>query len=141
MPDAADSPVPVLPPATRGAAADLAIAAVDALAELGEAIEDEWTYVTALADAGRAKIRAAAGTDVAAPLAPAAGAAVAAACAEAGRIADPHRAIDWISTLPAVVELALGPTVGAARTTTGAAPASASRPAPADRTGSTPAEG
>ena len=25
------------------------------------------------------------------------------------RIADPHRAIDWLSTFPAVIELALGP--------------------------------
>lgn len=131
MSDAADAPVPVPPPATRGAAADLAAAAVDALAELGETIEDEWTYVTALADAGRAKVRAAAGTDVAAPLAPAAGAAVAAACAEADRIADPHRAIDWLSTLPAVVELALGPTAA------GDGAAAAAGPAPTGRLGPT----
>ena len=45
--------------------------------------------------------------DPAAPLAPDRGAAVAAACAETARIVDPHRAIDWLSTFPAVVELAL----------------------------------
>jgi hypothetical protein len=135
VPDAVDLPVPLPPPATRGAAAELALTAVDALAALGETIEDEWTYVTALADAGRAKIRAAAGTDVAAPLAPAAGAAVAAVCAEADRIADPHRAIDWLSTLPAVVELALGSTAEASRTATAAGTAATDRPGP------TPAEG
>lgn len=113
MPDTADLPIPDSPPATRGAAAALAVAAVDALAELGETIEDEWTYVAALADVGRKKIRAAAGPDNSGTLAPAVGAAVAAACAEAARITDPHRAIDWLSTLPAVVELALGAALAA----------------------------
>jgi hypothetical protein len=107
MPDAApgsDTPAA----ATRGAALDAALAALERLAELGESIEDEWTYVTALADAGRSRLRTAAGVDPAAPLAPDRGAAVAAACAETARIVDPHRAIDWLSTFPAVVELALG---------------------------------
>jgi hypothetical protein len=94
-------------PATRGAALDTARAALGVLAELGETIEDEWPYVTALADAGRARLNAAAGPDPAVPLAPDRAAAVAAACAEIALIADPHRAIDWLSTFPAVVELAL----------------------------------
>ena len=106
------APVPAEPLATRGAALDAALAALDSLAELGETVEDEWTYVTALADAGRARVRAAAGPDPAAPLAPDRGHAVAAACEEAARITDPHRAIDWLSTLPAVVELALGTPTG-----------------------------
>ncbi len=84
------------------------MAAFEALAELGETIEDEWTYVTALASAGRARLRAAAGLVPAAPLAPDRAAAVAAACEEVSRIVDPHRAIDWLSTFPAIVELALG---------------------------------
>ncbi len=96
------------PPATRDAALSAALAALDALAELGETIEDEWSYVTALADAGRARLRAAAGPDVDAALAADRGAAIAAACAETARIEDPHRAIDWLSTFPAVVELAMG---------------------------------
>ncbi len=95
--------------ATRGAALTAALSALDALAELGEAIEDEWTYVTALADAGRARIRAAAGGDLDGPLAPDRAAAVEAASAETARITDAHRAIDWLSTFPAVVELALVP--------------------------------
>lgn len=107
-----DLSAPPEPPATRGAAAVAALAALDALARLGEAIEDEWTYVTALADAGRARIRAAAGPDAAAPLALDRGIAVASVAVEAGRIVDPHRAIDWLSTLPAVVELALGGPAG-----------------------------
>jgi hypothetical protein len=97
------------PPATRGAALAAALAALDSLVALGETVEDEWTYVMALAEAGRARLRAAAGPDPAAPIRLAQGVAVATACAEVARIADPHRAIDWLSTFPAVVELALGP--------------------------------
>jgi len=106
VPDQTPLSVPDLP-ATRGAALDAALAAFDGLAELGETIEDEWTYVTALADAGRTRLRTAAGAEPRAPLSPAAAAAVVAACAEVGRIADSHRAIDWLSTFPAVVELAI----------------------------------
>jgi hypothetical protein len=100
--------------ATRGAALDLAMAALDGLAELGETITDEWTYVTALAETGRARLRAAGGADLTAPLSADRAGAVAAACAEVARIADPHRAVDWLSTFPAVVELALGATDGGA---------------------------
>jgi hypothetical protein len=107
-----DPGVTVPPPSTRGAALDTALAALAALAELGETIEDEWSYVTALTEAGRARLSAAAGLDAAVPLAPDRAAAVAAACAEIARITDPHRAIDWLSTFPAVVELALAAPVG-----------------------------
>ena len=106
MPDTTsgtDAPLP----ATRGAALSVALAALEGLVELGETIEDEWTYVTALAEAGRTRLNAAAGLDLTAPLAPDRARAVVAACAETARIADPHRAIDWLSTFPAVVELAL----------------------------------
>ncbi len=106
MPDAPAGPA-TPPLATRGLALAAALAALDGLAELGETVEDEWTYVTALAGAGRSRLRASAGVDPGAPLAPDRGAAVAAACAEATMIVDPHRAIDWLSTFPAVVELAL----------------------------------
>jgi len=95
-------------PATRGAALERALAAYAALAELGESVEDEWTYVTALAAAGRARMAAVAGRDPGRPLDPVAGTAVVAAATEIARISDPHRAIDWLSTFPAVVELALG---------------------------------
>ena len=98
--------VPV--PATRGAALGVALASLERLAELGETIEDEWSYVTALAEAGRARLGAAAGLDPTTPLTPDRAAAVVAASAETALITDPHRAIDWLSTFPAVVELTLG---------------------------------
>jgi len=114
MPDAAPGS-DTLPATRRGAALSAALIALERLAELGESIEDEWTYVTALAEAGRSRLRTAAGVDTAAPLAPELGAAVAGACAETARIVDPHRAIDWLSTFPAVVELALGTPGGPSR--------------------------
>jgi len=107
MPDP-DAIPPAPTPATRGAALATALAAFDALAELGETIEDEWSYVTALADAGRSRLRAAAGAAVDEMLPADRGAAIVAACGEVARITDPHRAIDWLSTLPAIVELSLG---------------------------------
>jgi hypothetical protein len=100
-------------PGTRGAALSIALAAYAGLAELGETVEDEWTYVTSLAGVGRKRMAAAAGPAVEAPLDPAAGVAVATVAAEARRISDPHRAIDWLSTFPAVVELSLGGWTGA----------------------------
>jgi hypothetical protein len=106
MPDL-DAIPPGLTPTTRGAALATALAALDALVELGETIEDEWSYVTALADAGRARLRAASGS-VDEMLPADRGAAIVAACVEVARITDPHRAIDWLSTLPAIVELSLG---------------------------------
>lgn len=102
-----DPGVTVPPPATRGAALGVALASLERLAELGETIEDEWSYVTALAEAGRARLGTAAGLDPKAPLAADRAAAIATACAETARITDAHRAIDWLSTFPAVVELAL----------------------------------
>ena len=96
------------PPATRAAAVAAAILAFDGLVALGEAVEDEWTYVTDLAAAGRAIIGAATG-DGAAPMDATRADAVVTAAAEIGRITDPHRAIDWMSTFPAIVALALAP--------------------------------
>jgi hypothetical protein len=82
--------------------------ALAALARRGEAIEDEWIYVTDLETAWSARLAevAAARGDERAPAAVAA--AVERAAAEADRIEDPHRAIDWLSTLPQVVLVALG---------------------------------
>ena len=117
-------------PATRGAALDTALAALGALAELGETIEDEWSYVTALADAGRARLNAAAGPDLAAALAPDRAAAVVAACIEIALITDPHRAIDWLSTFPAVVELAFLAPAGSNAVGDAGIGAPAARPAP-----------
>lgn len=95
-------------PATRADALALALAVVDDLASLGESIEDEWTYVTDLAAAGRASLKALAG-EGGSPFPPTFAAALAMAAGEARAISDPHRAIDWLSTFPAVAGLVLAP--------------------------------
>ncbi|HET7495843.1 MAG TPA: hypothetical protein VFJ80_10355 [Candidatus Limnocylindrales bacterium] len=86
----------------------VALDAYDGLAALGEEIEDEWTYVADLTLAWRARLEAVAdarGDETTDPLV---AAAIDGAIAEIGLISDPHRAIDWLSTFPQVVLLALG---------------------------------
>ena len=93
------------------------IAALGRLATLGETIPDEWTYVHDLETGWVARLRAVAAASASA--APASGATPEAAelevaidelVGEADRIADPHRAIDWLSTLPQATLVALGET-------------------------------
>lgn len=85
-----------------------ALDAYGALAELGTDIEDEWSYVTELEAAWRARLGDVA-SERAGEAAPATVvAAIERATDEIGRIEDPHRAIDWLSTFPQVVLLALG---------------------------------
>lgn len=95
-------------PPTIDALVAQALDAYAGLADLGEEVEDEWSYVADLAEAWRGRfdevVAARAGTAVE----PAVAVAVDAACAEVGRLTDPHRAIDWLSTFPQVVLLALG---------------------------------
>jgi hypothetical protein len=79
-----------------------------ALADLAETVEDEWEYVSDLVDAYLPSIRALADENDGRPLAPDQAAAVDEAIAEIGLISDPHKAIDWLSTFPHVVALALG---------------------------------
>jgi hypothetical protein len=95
-------------PTTVRAAIERAVASCEALGLLGEDIEDEWQYVQDLGDAWltRLEATAAARADEAVSLEIAT--AVDRACAEAALITDPHRAIDWLSTLPQVVLVALG---------------------------------
>jgi hypothetical protein len=79
-----------------------------ALATTAEAVEDEWQYVTDLGTVWRgrfAQVAAARGTEQA-PVG--AAEAMTALVAEAGLVTDPHRAIDWLSTLPQVALAALG---------------------------------
>jgi hypothetical protein len=85
-----------------------ASAAYDELAELAEDVEDEWSYVTELADAWRdrlTEVGEARGNEPA-------GAGVAEAAAplptEVAANDDPHRAIDWLTTFPQVLLVALG---------------------------------
>lgn len=96
------------PTATVDAVLERALEAYAALAELGEEIEDEWTYVNDLSDAWRDRIEAVATAAGGRRIDPAAAAAIEGAIGEIARIADPHRAIDWLSTYPQVVLLALG---------------------------------
>jgi len=105
-PESVHSAAAVPSPARAGDLLATALAAFGLLAELGEMVEDEWTYVTKLVEVGRARLRAAVpdGSRLASPETTAA---IHALAAEAGRITDPHRAIDWLSTFPAVAELAL----------------------------------
>lgn len=95
-------------PATIGSAITIALDTYGALAELGEEIEEEWQYVQDIADAWRERLAA---LDVARggeELLPAVAAAVGRLCDEAALIADRHRAIDWLSTFPQVLLVALG---------------------------------
>ena len=84
-----------------------ALTAYDALVVTGESIEDEWTYVQDLSGAWKARLAEVAAARGAEP-AGAAGPAIERAIDEIGRIEDPHRAIDWLSTFPQVVLVALG---------------------------------
>ena len=84
-----------------------AIAAHEGLEATAESIEDEWQYVADLGSAWRSRLRAvgAARTD---DVPEEVTAAIERAIDEAGLVHDPHRAIDWLSTLPQIVLLALG---------------------------------
>jgi hypothetical protein len=93
---------------TVDAAIDRALQAYDALAELSEAIEDEWSYVQDLTGAWRSRLEAVAGARAGEVLDDASHAAIDAAIDEIGRMEDPHRAIDWLSTFPQVTLLAVG---------------------------------
>lgn len=120
---AAEPPADGAPdPAIVSEAIELALGAYEALCGLAETVEEEWTYVTSLAEVGRSRIRKAASPAVAPPpaaspgpapaaaaLPPDRGRAVRVAADEIRAITDSHRAIDWLSTFPAVVELALAP--------------------------------
>lgn len=95
-------------PSTIEAVLDRAVDAYAALADVGEAVDDEWSYIQDLTEAWRERfdeVRAARGTD---PVAPAVAVAIDTAIGEIGLIADPHRAIDWLSTFPQVILIALG---------------------------------
>jgi hypothetical protein len=82
--------------------------AYEDLATLGEDVEDEWSYVTDLRAAWTERldeVEAARGHEAAGP---GVAAAVAVLVLEAAAIDDPHRAIDWLSTFPQVLLVAIG---------------------------------
>jgi hypothetical protein len=85
-----------------------ALTGFDRLALTAEPVEDEWQYVTDLGTVWRARLRAVTEARGAEPAPPGAAEAIDALVVEAGRIEDPHRAIDWLSTFPQVALAALG---------------------------------
>jgi hypothetical protein len=95
---------------TVGDALERAIGALENLGSLGEEIEDEWQYVTDLVAVYRGRLAQVASARAGEPLAPREAFAIDAAIEEAGLITDPHRAIDWLSTLPQVVLFTVGET-------------------------------
>ena len=95
-------------PATVSDLLDRALAGFDSLAATAAPVTDEWQYVTDLDTVWRARLRAVATARGAEPPPPGAEAAITALVDEAGRVTDPHRAIDWLSTLPQVALAALG---------------------------------
>lgn len=107
QPDPREPPDPLLP-ASVAEAVDVARSALAELAAVGEEIDDEWQYIQDLVDAWDGRIAAVGEARGAEALPEDLAAAVVALAAEAGRIADPHRAIDWLSTLPQAVLVALG---------------------------------
>jgi hypothetical protein len=89
-----------------------AVSAYRTLSELAETVDDEWQYVTDLTEAYAASLEGLAAA--AEPLPRGAAEALDEAIEEIGLISDPHRAIDWLSTFPHVVAIALGGDVDAA---------------------------
>ncbi|MEJ7749158.1 MAG: hypothetical protein WKF56_07630 [Candidatus Limnocylindrales bacterium] len=85
-----------------------ALSAYESLTALGEEIEDEWGYVNDLAAAWRERLEAVVTTRGEDVLPPGRAAAIERLIGETERISDPHRAIDWLSTFPQVVLVALG---------------------------------
>lgn len=94
--------------ASVDAVIDRALAAYASLAELGEEIEDEWSYIQDLSEAWRERFEAISAARTGEIVEPETAAAVQVAIDEIGRIEDPHRAIDWLSTFPQVTITALG---------------------------------
>jgi hypothetical protein len=83
-------------------------AAFDVLAATAGPVTDELQYLADLETVWVARLRAVAEARGAEPAPPGAEAAIDALEAEAAAITDPHRAIDWMSTLPQVALAALG---------------------------------
>jgi hypothetical protein len=89
--------------------AERALTAYGELAELGEQVADEWQYINDLVAVHTADLRMLVAADPQRLLSPAAVGALDLAIEETRLIADPHRAIDWLSTFPQIVRLLLAP--------------------------------
>ena len=91
-------------------AIDRILVAYDQLAELGGTIDDEWSYINDLTDSWRARLSEVGDRRGTESVATEIETALDRAVAEIELIRDPHRAIDWLSTFPQVVLLAIGET-------------------------------
>jgi len=85
-----------------------AIAALEMLALTAEPVDDEHQYVRDLVLVWTARLRAVGADRATQAGAPELDDAIDWIAAEAARVSDPHRAIDWLSTLPQVALLAVG---------------------------------
>jgi hypothetical protein len=85
-----------------------ALAGFETLAITAEPVEDEWQYVTDLGTVWKARLTAVSDARGAESAPEGAEAAIEVLVEEAGLITDPHKAIDWLSTLPQVALAALG---------------------------------
>ena len=93
---------------TIGDAIAAARPAYDALTTLAEDVEDEWSYINDLASAWNARLDEVADARGEEPLGDGVAVAVPALIAEVEAVDDPHRAIDWLSTFPQVLLIAVG---------------------------------
>ena len=82
--------------------------AYEELVGVAEEIDDEWSYVNDLSTAWLDRLAVVDDARGGEPVAGGVADAVAALTAELAAIEDPHRAIDWLSTAPQVVLIALG---------------------------------
>jgi len=94
--------------ATVGTLIARTLVAFDGLIATGDQVADEAQYLADLRVVWKGRLIAVGNARRTEPAPPAIEAAVDGVCAEAGRIDDPHRAIDWLSTLPQIVLVALG---------------------------------
>lgn len=94
-------------PATIDALTARTTAALDAVALVAAPLDDEWQYVADLVTAWGARLATVGAARRGEAAKAAIEMAVDRAIEEALLVADPHRAIDWLSTLPQVVLVAL----------------------------------
>jgi hypothetical protein len=86
----------------------VARSAYEDLVTLAEDIDEEWSYINDLAAAWNARFDEVAAARGREPAGHGVATAATTLAAEAATIDDPHRAIDWLSTLPQVILVALG---------------------------------
>jgi hypothetical protein len=85
-----------------------AVLAHRALADRAEEVEDEWSYVNDLHEAWSTRLADLVDRRGDEPVDPAVSIALDEAIAEIETVTDPHRAIDWLSTFPQIVLVAVG---------------------------------